>query len=97
MKKTSVRISSKGNEIKVVGMGMVRMFRIGNEARPAGPADIRDFKKDLKECYRNPGTNLVCHHAVQVQVIGCEEANMALQLFDRGLLTKAEIKRKLKV
>ena len=59
MKKKSVKtipgleIKIEGDEISVKGSGLIRMFKIGDASRPAGPADIKDFAEKLEKCY-NP-------------------------------------------
>jgi len=89
------KISIKGSEIKVVGGGLVRMFKIGDDSRPAGPDDIKDFAENLTKCYNEPGRKLICHHLVQTEVIGQEEAHFLMQLHDKGIITGKELKKKI--
>lgn len=102
MKKKSVKkyvdtpkISVEGDEIRVKGSGLIRMFKIGDRERPAGPADIKDFAEKLEKCYREPGTKLICHHAVHTEVIGEPEAQFLMMLHDKGIITGEELKKKL--
>ena len=45
--------------------------------------------------HNEPGTKLICHHAVQTEVIGHEEAQFLMMLHDKGVITGEELKSKL--
>lgn len=91
----SLKIEIEGDEISVKGSGLIRMFKIGDASRPAGPADIKDFAEKLEKCYNEPGTKLICHHAVQTEVIGETEAQFLMMLHDKKIITGEELKKKL--
>lgn len=80
------------------GNGRLVIFKIGDNERPAGPKDIKAFRKQLKKCVKS-GKSLVWNHAVQTEIIdgtnGVRE-NVLFQLYDRGAITKKELKKSLK-
>jgi hypothetical protein len=77
------------------GVLPIRIFKIGSDDRPAGPKDIKDFQKMLKEVDKDPTRSIVTHHLVTSEVVGLQDASLWLQLFDRGIVTKETLKKKL--
>jgi len=88
-------VKVKGNEIIVKGVGLIRMFKVGNEVCPASQTEIDDISEKLAKCYENPGTNLITHHAVDSCVIGLEEVQTLMQLYSMEIITAEELREKL--
>jgi hypothetical protein len=93
--KSGTVVVSDGKQVMVKGGGIVRIFKIGDVHRPAKQEDIDDFAKKLQTCYDNPGTPLVCHHAVQTEVVGQEESQFLMMLHDKGIINGKELKKKI--
>lgn len=97
VKSMDPKVKVEGSEIRVIGGGLVRMFKIGDRERPASEEDIKNFAKNLKKCYKEPGRKLICQHAVCTEVIGQEEAQFLMMLHDKGIISGEELKRKLNI
>jgi very-short-patch-repair endonuclease/intein/homing endonuclease len=53
----------------------IRVVKVGNEERPAGPADIADVQQQLANVANDPNLTLVTHHAFDYDWIGCLSAD----------------------
>ena len=49
----------------------VRVIKLGDSERPAGPADIADVQAQLANVVNDPNLTLVTHHAFNYDWIGC--------------------------
>ena len=82
-------------EIYVKGNGFIRLWKIGSENRPATQSDIDAFQNKLKKCYEK-GSHLVSHHAVQTELVGVEESQILMGLCDRSVISKEEMKERMR-
>lgn len=57
----------------------INIIKVGNDTRPAGPADIEDIKKQLEEAIeknrKGEETALVVHHAIEHEIWEIDESN----------------------
>lgn len=49
----------------------VRIVKVGNDERPAGPAEIADVQQQLAQVSNDPNLTLVTHHAFDYDWVGC--------------------------
>ena len=69
----------------------IKICKIGNDNRPAGPQDISDTQRQLAATQNDPNLTLVTHHAFDFQWVGA--AGKVLQLTkEYELIEKAIIK-----
>jgi very-short-patch-repair endonuclease len=57
----------------------VRIVKIGNDDRPAGPTDIANVQQQLAHVQNDPNLTLVTHHAFDYQFAGAQGSIVQLQ------------------